>query len=92
MDQFDNVGFSSIFLTPNHPINFHPFIPQSFMRAQADIDDDSDCDGEPFDGVIVDEGTRETLPGDFVIPDSRGEGFAAFYAARTGAQSRNTIR
>lgn len=62
------------------------------MRAQSEVDDDSDSDGEPFNGMIVDDGSRATQAGDLLTPDSSGEGFASFYAAPTGAQRHSTIR
>lgn len=60
------------------------------MRAQADIYDDSDSDGKPFSGMIVYDGTRETLPGDFLIPTPVANASLSSKRAPTVSQRHNT--
>lgn len=48
MDHVDRIRFTSLFVTPNYSINAHPFISQSYLHAQADIDYDTDSDDKIF--------------------------------------------
>lgn len=92
MEEGDNVIFSSIFVTPNHPIYAHAYILQSTIRSHADVQCGGDSSNDHSTELIPDDTENSLNKGDFFILDSSGNGYAAFYATPTVPQRDNNVR
>lgn len=87
MDEIDKVGFISLFVTPNDPMNSHKFIPQSACCYQADLKNESDTVNEHSSNLIPEDSNHGSNRGGFFFPDVSGEGSAAFLTAQGIAAS-----
>lgn len=84
IDHVDRIGFSSMFVLPNHQIHAHPFIPRSFLGATADMDEYSESYCENGTSQISYEVCVNNNSGDFIIPHTSGQVHPA-YSSRTAS-------
>lgn len=78
MEYLDRLGFRSLFVILNDPINALALILQSTLHAQRDIDKDSDPDRGHHSEFISDDIDGMRSSSDFSIPEACGKGNVAF--------------